>query len=251
MQFNLSGKTALITGSSKGIGLSIAKALHKQNCKIALNSRNYDELKLVASQFLDAIYVVGDVTQPNEARRIVSEVIKSFGKIDILVCSVGSGKSLLPGEENLEEWQRIFSLNLWSTTNMVEAARLSLEHSKGNIVCISSICGLEVVEGAPIAYSAAKAALHAYVKGISRPLGQKCIRINAIAPGNILFGGSVWEEKLQNDKVSVEKMINKNVSLGRLGSPEDIANLVVYLASNSANFVTGVVWPIDGGQIRS
>lgn len=251
MQFNFSGKTALITGSSRGIGLSIAKALYNQNCKVALNSRNYDELKLAASQFSDAIYVVGDVTQPNEAQIIVSEVIKSFGKIDILICNVGSGESVSPGKETFDEWHRVFALNLWSTTNMVEASLNELERTKGNIVCISSICGLEVVKNAPITYSAAKAALNAYVRGISRPLSKKGVRINAVAPGNILFDGSVWSSKLNKNKVAVKSMIKKDVALGRLGDPEDVANLVLYLASNLASFATGAIWTIDGGQTHS
>jgi NAD(P)-dependent dehydrogenase (short-subunit alcohol dehydrogenase family) len=195
MQLNLACKTALITGSSKGIGFSIAQALHAEGCKVALNSRNSEQLAKAMAQLPGSIGLMGDVTQAVDAQRIVSEVIKSFGKLDILVCNVGSGKSVPPGEETPEEWQRVFALNLWSTTNTVAAARDALVDSKGTIVCISSICGLEVIAGAPVTYSAAKAALHSYVRGIARPLGKQGIRINAIAPGNIFFDGSVWSRK--------------------------------------------------------
>jgi len=251
MHDNFSGKTALITGSSKGIGLSIAKALYKQNCKIALNSKNENELKLAASELPGAIYLAGDVTQPKEAQRIVSDVVKLFGKLDILICNVGGSQSVLPGEETFEEWQRIFSLNLWSTTNMVEASFKDLEKTAGAIVCISSICGLEVIKNAPVTYSSAKAALNAYVKGIARPLGEKGIRINAVAPGNILFDDSVWFRKLNDNKIAVEDMIKTDVSLGRFGKPEEVANLVVYLASDLASFSTGAIWTLDGGQVHS
>ena len=251
MQLNLAGKTALVTGSSKGIGHAIAEALHAEGCKVALNSRNHEELAHVAGKLSGAIAVEGDVTQPAEARRVVSEVVKSFGKLDIVVCNVGSGQSVPPGEETPEEWQRIFALNLWSTTNTVEAAQDALEASKGAIVCISSICGLEVIAGAPVTYSAAKAALHAYVRGIARPLGKLGIRINAIASGNILFDGSVWSRKLVEDAGAVQNMLGRDVALARLGTPRDVAELVVYLASPRTDFATGGVWTLDGGQVHS
>ncbi len=251
MHFNLNGKTALITGSSKGIGLAIARALYAEGCKVALNSRNLDELTKATEEFVGSIAVAGDVTQPADAHRIVSEVLNSFHKLDILVCNVGSGRSVAPGNETAEEWQRMVSLNLWGTTNMVEASRSALSASKGVIVCMSSICGIEVVLDAPVTYSVAKAALNAYVRGIARPLSKQGIRINAVAPGNILFDNSVWTKKLNEDPLAVQKMLERDVSLSRLGVPQDIASLVVYLSSTCASFATGAIWTIDGGQARS
>lgn len=251
MQLELSGKTALVTGSSKGIGRAIAEALHAEGCQVALNGRNPDELATATEELAGSIAVAGDLTHPEDARRVISEVIKSFGRLDILVCNVGSGRSVPPGEETPEEWQRVFALNLWSTTNSVEAAREALAASKGVIVCVSSICGLEVIPGAPVTYSVAKAALHAYVRGIARPLGKQGVRINAVAPGNILFDGSVWSRKLIENKEVVQTMLGKDVALGRLGTPHDVANLVVYLASPRAGFATGGIWTLDGGQVHS
>jgi NAD(P)-dependent dehydrogenase (short-subunit alcohol dehydrogenase family) len=251
MQLNLAGKIALVTGSSKGIGFSIAQALHAEGCKVALNSRNSEQLAKAVAQLSGSIGLIGDVTQVVDAQRIVSESIKSFGKLDILVCNVGSGKSVPPGEENLEEWQRIFALNLWSTTNVVEAAHDALIDSKGVIICISSICGFETIAGAPITYSAAKAALHSYVRGISRPLGKQGVRINAIAPGNILFDGSVWSRKLSENASAIQSILERDVALGCLGKPQDVANLVVYLSSAHAGFATGAIWTLDGGQVHS
>jgi 3-oxoacyl-[acyl-carrier protein] reductase len=251
MQPELSGKTALVTGSSKGIGRAIAEALQAEGCRVAINGRNPDDLAVAAAQLPGAIAVAGDVTRPGEAQRVIAEAIKALGNLDILVCNVGGGRSVPPGEETPEEWQRVFALNLWSTTNSVEAAREALAASKGTIVCVSSICGLEVIPGAPVTYSAAKAALHAYVRGIARPLGREGIRINAVAPGNILFDGSVWSRKLAEDPQTVKAMLDKEVALGRLGTPGDVAGLVVYLASPRAGFATGGIWTLDGGQTRS
>jgi 3-oxoacyl-[acyl-carrier protein] reductase len=116
---------------------------------------------------------------------------------------------------------------------------------------VSSICGLEVIPGAPITYSAAKAALHAYIRGIARPLGKHGIRINAVAPGNILFEGSIWSRNLTGDSDSVQAMLERDVALARLGAPHEIADLVAYLASPRAGFATGGVWTLDGGQVHS
>jgi NAD(P)-dependent dehydrogenase (short-subunit alcohol dehydrogenase family) len=251
MQLNLAGKAALVTGSSRGIGLAIAEALHGEGCRVALNSRNPEELASVAERLPGAIAVAGDVTESTEAQRVVSEVLKSFGKLDVVVCNVGSGQSVPPGEETPEEWQRVFGLNLWSATNTVAAARDALADSMGAVVCISSICGLEVIASAPITYSAAKAALHAYVRGMARPLGKQGVRINAIASGNILFDDSVWSRKLCENSAVVQTMLERDVALGRLGTPQDVASLVVYLASVRTSFVTGGIWTLDGGQVHS
>jgi 3-oxoacyl-[acyl-carrier protein] reductase len=249
MQLNLSDKVALVTGSSKGIGWAIAQTLHAEGCRVALNARNKSDLTIATTQLDGSIGVLGDVTESSQAQKIVAEVIKTFGRLDILVCNVGSGRSVPPGDETAEEWQRVFSINLWSTTNSVEAAREALVASRGVVVCISSVCGLEVIPGAPVTYSAAKSALHAYVRGISRPLGKQGVRINAVAPGNILFDGSVWSRKLAEDTTGVKAMLVKDVALGCLGSPYDVAHLVAYIASSRCNFATGSVWKLDGGQV--
>ena len=251
MELELSGKTALVTGASKGIGWSIAQTLHSEGCRVALNGRNEMDLSAATNQLEGSFGVSGDVTVPKEAHRIVNEVITTFGSLDILVCNVGSGRSVPPGNETADEWRRVFDLNLWSTTNTVEAAREALIASKGVIVCISSICGLEVIAGAPVTYSVAKAALNAYVRGIARPLGKQGVRINAVAPGNILFDGSVWSRKLSEDKEAVHSMLGKEVALSSLGLPVDVAKLVSYLASPCSNFATGTVVALDGGQVRS
>jgi NAD(P)-dependent dehydrogenase (short-subunit alcohol dehydrogenase family) len=183
--------------------------------------------------------------------QIISEVLRNFDQLDILVCNVGSGRSVSPGNETADEWQRVFALNFWSTTNSVEAARDALVESKGVVVCISSICGLEVIPGAPVTYSAAKAALHAYVRGLARPLGKQGVRINAVAPGNILFDGSVWSRKLSENAPAVQSMLAENVALGTLGNPADVASLVSYLVSPRCDFASGSVWTLDGGQVHS
>jgi NAD(P)-dependent dehydrogenase (short-subunit alcohol dehydrogenase family) len=251
MQLELVGKKALVTGSSRGIGRAIAEVLQAEGCRVALNGRTTADVTSATSELPDSIGIVGDVCKPNEAQRVISEARTALGGLDILVCNVGSGRSVPPGEETFEEWQRVFGINLWSTTNTVEAAREALAVSKGVIICVSSICGVEVIPGAPVTYSAAKAALHAYVRGIARPLGKLGIRINAVAPGNVLFEGSVWSRKLKENESAVVEMLERNVAMGKLGTPKEVADLVAYLASPRSGFASGAVWTLDGGQTHS
>jgi 3-oxoacyl-[acyl-carrier protein] reductase len=251
MEFELDGKVALVTGSSRGIGRAIAETLHSEGCKVAINGRSGDALADVAKTLSGSIIAQGDVSIPQEAQRIVGEVKAAFGRIDFLVCNVGSGGSVPPGQESYNEWQRVFAVNLWSATNMVEAASGALAETQGSIVCISSICGNEVISGAPVTYSAAKASLNSYVRGIARPLGKRGIRINAIAPGNILFDGSVWSRKLAEDADAVKIMLERDVVLKQMGTPKNIGELVAYLVSQRASFATGAVWTLDGGQVHS
>lgn len=251
MALEFSGKTALVTGASRGIGRAIAELLHAQGCRVAINSRHADDLAAVALDLPGSVCVPGDMSQPLEARHVVAESRAALGQLDIVVCNIGSGRSVPPGDETFEEWQRVFALNLWTTTNTIEAARDALAASRGVAVCVSSICGLEVVPGAPVTYSAAKAALHAYVRGIARPLGVQGIRINAVAPGNILFEGSVWSRKMAVDADGVQQMLDRDVALRRLGTPTDVAELVAFLASPRSGFATGGVWQLDGGQVHT
>jgi 3-oxoacyl-[acyl-carrier protein] reductase len=251
MDLQLAGKTALITGSSRGIGLTIATTLQAEGCRIVLNARNEADLTAAVASLPGSVAVAGDMTDPVAAKDVVNHAVAQVGQLDILVCNVGGGRSVPPGQESAVEWQRVFALNLWSVTNTLEAARGALTLSRGGVVCISSICGLEVVPGAPVTYSAAKAALNAYVRGIARPLGKEGIRINAVAPGNILFEGSVWSRKLAEDTQAVQDMLLGNVALSKLGTPQDVARLVAYLASPVSGFATGSVWTLDGGQVRA
>lgn len=251
MNLKLNKKIALVSGSSKGIGWAIAKQLYSEGCYVILNGRDISILKSKKALLgRRAFYIEGDVTKSEQTSKISKFIENSFGKLDILICNVGSGQSVLPGKETELEWNKMFSKNLFSTSNLINSCRYLLSKGKGSIVCISSICGIEFL-GAPLTYSASKAALNSYIKGISRILASENIRINAVAPGNIIFKGSVWEKKMKNNPKKINSMIKKEVALMRLGKPDEIANFVLFLASEKSSFSTGSLIVVDGGQIRS
>lgn len=250
MNLNLAGKKVLVTGSSRGIGLQIARQFSFEGCRVALNGRT-DIPSDVIGAVSGSISVIGDVSNELGARKVIKESVKRLDGLDVVICNVGSGRSVKPGQENIKAWKDAFDTNFYSTTCVVEAAKPYLKVSKGVIICISSICGNEVIPGAPVTYSVAKAALNAYIKGISRPLGDECIRICGISPGNVLFEGSVWDLKMQENPDAVAQMLTQDVPLHKLGKVEDIANLALFLASSISNNSTGSIWTIDGGQTRA
>ena len=251
MDLELKGKNALITGSSRGIGYAIATLLHKEGCNVTINGRNNETLKKTITSFNERIHsCAADVTSVDDCNTLIKETINKWGSIDIIVCNVGSGTSVKPGDENFEEWQKVFLNNFYSAVNVIEAAKNELSKSGGSIVCISSIAGMEST-GAPVTYSVSKSALNAYVKNISKPLAKLGIRINAVVPGNIIFEGSVWTKKLSENPQYVEKMLKNEVAMQRFGKPQEIANFVVFLCSEKSSFATGSLFVVDGGQTRS
>jgi NAD(P)-dependent dehydrogenase (short-subunit alcohol dehydrogenase family) len=158
---------------------------------------------------------------------------------------------VIAGKEKKEDWDKSFKENFFSSVNLIKILEKKLMKTKGMIICISSICGVEYIKGAPITYSVSKSALNTFVKIYSKILGPKGVKINAIAPGNILFAGSVWEKKLKKNKRYVKKIINDEVSLKKLGSADDISNMVNYFINNNSEFINGSIFVIDGGQLKS
>ncbi len=245
-------KNVLITGSSRGIGFYLAKKYFLSgNFNVILNSRNGVDLKkaiknIGISKHLHGI--VGDVSNLNVSKKIIKKAIKRYGELDIVICNVGKSSSEQePGYETFNEWHNLFGANFYSAINIIQSSFETLSLTKGNIVCISSICGIDYISGAPLPYAASKAALNHYVKYISKIYGKFGIRVNCVSPGNIFFEGSVWQKKISK-RPSIKELAMNSIPLGTFGDPNDVSNLVYWLTSNDAKFVTGSNFVVDGGQ---
>ena len=241
-------KKIIVTGSSRGIGLAIAQKLLKEGHQVLLNGRNKKSFKKIIKKNKQLNYVIGDLSNPKDAAKLINKGVKILKGLDALVCNIGESKSCSPNSETFAEWNKMFNQNFFTATNAIEAAKKKLIQSKGSIICISSICGNELVKGAPITYSTAKAALNFYAKSISHYLSSQGVKINVISPGNILFSGSVWDKKIKKNRNKTKNLIKKTVPLNKFGSTDDVAELVSYLLSNKSKFITGSNFIVDGGQ---
>ena len=251
MDYDLKNQNVFISGSTKGLGKEIARCFKEAGSSIAINGRNSADLQKTKVEISADHAFQADVTNEVDTARVINAAIEVFGKIDILICNVGSGSNLNRDLDPLTPWKYMMDVNFWSAVNLIESIEALQPNHPISIVCISSICGIEIVPGAPPAYSVAKSALNSYVRVKSKGLKSVGSRINAIAPGNIMHENSIWLKKKNENPAEVNDYINKNVPLNRMASTSEIADLVLYLASPKASFVSGSIWTIDGGQVNS
>lgn len=257
MDLGLGGKTAFIAGSTRGIGFAIAQGFLREGANVVITGRTMDSLEKAKAMLLteaehDRVLAIrGDMTVPSDIQRAIEESIEAYGKVYCVVANVGSGVGRGGWDLGIEDWQSGLQANLYGGIFLAQAVMDHLvKQGEGSVIFISSIAGCEALY-APLPYSAAKAALISVTKNLSRMVGSHGIRVNAVAPGNVLFSGGSWEKKLSENRKFFEEYIRKEVPLQRFGRAEEVADTVVYLASERASFMTGACVVLDGGQTRS
>ncbi|HEX9058839.1 MAG TPA: 3-oxoacyl-[acyl-carrier-protein] reductase [Clostridia bacterium] len=244
----LKGKTAVITGSARGLGKAIALRFAELGANIVLNGsltsnsvdETFEEFKAAG---YNVIAVKGDVRDSNDVKSIMDNAVKAFGRIDILVNNAGITKDKPMAMMSEDDWDNVLDINLKGTFLCTKAAsKIMIKQKYGKIINITSVAGLYGNKG-QVNYSSSKAGLIGLTKSIAKELASRGITCNAVAPGLIRTDMTdILSEEVRNE-------YTKKIALGRLGTPEDVANLVSFLASDYSDYITGQVINIDGGLV--
>ncbi|MGI6209259.1 MAG: SDR family NAD(P)-dependent oxidoreductase [Anaerolineae bacterium] len=251
MDLNLDGKIALVTGASRGIGLAIARSLAAEGCHLGICARGLDDLRRaeedLRSRDARVVAVQADMLQPEQAASFVEECANRLGGIDILVNNVGfnRGGDLMHSTD--EEWRLVFEAN---TFQIVRLIRLVVPHMRarggGAIVNIASISGWEPQLAGTGQYGGSKAATIFLTERFALELVHDNIRVNTVSPGSILFEGGGWDRVRREKPDQFQAYIRDGFPMGRLGRPEEVADVVTFLVSPLAGWINGRHIPVDG-----
>ena len=257
MDLQLTDKIAIVTGSSRGLGLASARSLIAEGCRVCICARGPEQLaaaalevEAVARRPNMIITVQADVSTGEGIATVIDRTVERFGGLDILVNNVGraGGKDLLDTTD--AEWQAAFDETLFPA---IRASRLAVPHMKprggGAIIMIASIWGRE--SGGRMTYNAVKAAEISLGKSLAQQLAPLNIRVNSVAPGSIMFPGGSWHKRQQADPQGIAEFIKRDLPFGRMGRAEEIGAVVAFLASPRASWISGASLPVDGCQSRS
>ncbi len=241
-------KVALITGATRGIGKQIALTLAKQGYNIALNYRKENEeleqtKKQIEENKVECFAVKGDVSSFEDCEQIAKQVVDKFGKIDVLVNNAGITKDMLLMRMTKEDFEQVINVNLVGTFNVTKSViNYMLKARSGRIINISSVVGISGNAG-QTNYSASKAGIIGFTKSLAKEVASRNILVNAVAPG---FIQTSMTDVLKDE---IKEEIAKTIPLKRMGTPEDVANVVKFLASDDSSYITGQVIQVDGGML--
>ena len=248
MSLRLKDKTCIVTGATSGMGKAIAERFHQEGANIVLSGRNLERGAALAKKLNNSVFLAGDVSSQNYNKELVAGAIKNFGKLDIVSMNAGILGLGSVTELSSEDWHTTVNINLTSIFYLSKYAIPYLEKYNGNILINASIAAYKSFPNHP-AYCASKAGSVALMKQMALEYAPK-IRVNAICPGPVNTP-LIWEsaKAFKNPEAAVENVENKTL-MKRLGQPEDVANLALFLASSEASWITGTAMTIDGGILN-
>ena len=257
MDLGLTDKVAIVTGSSRGLGLASAMSLAAEGCRVCICARGEQRLREAAAEITAAallkdsvVAVAADVSTADGVRTVVDRAAEAFGGIDILVNNVGlaGGGGLLDTTD--AQWQEAFDQTLLPA---VRASRAAVPHMQrrggGAVVIIASIFGREA--GGRMTYNAVKAAEISLAKSLAQQLAPSNIRVNSVSPGSILFEGGSWWRRQQADPAGIAEFILRELPFARFGTPKEVGDVVAFLCSPRASWISGTSIVVDGCQSRS
>ena len=256
MDLGLAGKTAIVTGGSRGLGLAAAQALIAEGAHVAICARGEDALKAAADSLRKSAgqggkvtHVVADVSTEAGVASVVDRAVREFGGIDVVVNNVGLAKGADLEATSDADWQEAFDQTLFPAIRM---SRLAVPHIRkrggGAIVIVSSIFGREA--GGRMTYNAVKAAEISLTKSLAQQLAKDQIRVVSVAPGSILFEGGSWWKRQQSDPEGIAKFVKQELPFGRFGKPQEVGSAIAFLASPKASWISGTTVVVDGCQSR-
>ena len=247
--FDLTGKAAIVTGGSRGIGVEMAEGLAEAGASLMLCARRAEWLNETVEEFRAKGFPVEgkacDVSKPEDVQAVVDETVRAFGKVDILINNAGVSWGAMPEDMPLEKWQKVLDVNLTGCFLMAQAAgREMLKNNRGSIINIASISGLTSSANGPFyaGYVASKAGLIGLTRELAASWGRRGIRVNAIAPG-------FFHSRLADAVIDIyERSIQENNVIPRVGNEGELKGVTVFLASDASSYITGQTIAVDGGM---
>jgi 3-oxoacyl-[acyl-carrier protein] reductase len=257
MDLGLAEKIAIVTGSTRGLGLAIATALIQEGCLVTICARGEDgiasaveNLRKMPGGAERLLAVQADLSTEKGVADVVLRTVETFGGLDILVNNVGLAKGSDIVQTTDAEWHEAFDQTLFPA---VRASRMAVPQMRrrggGAIVMIASIWGRE--SGGRMTYNAVKAAEISLAKAMAQQLAKDNIRVNSVAPGSIRFAGGSWDKRVQDDPEAMAEFVRRELPFGRFGRPEEVGAVVAFLVSERASWISGASLPVDGCQSRS
>jgi 3-oxoacyl-[acyl-carrier protein] reductase len=256
VDLGLTDKIAIVTGSTRGLGLATARALVAEGCNVTICARGESGLAEATADLRRmsgdgrVMAVQADLATDKGVADVVMRTVEAFGGIDILVNNVGLGRGTTITETSDAEWEEAFDQTLFPA---IRASRMAIPHMRrrggGAIVMIASIYGRE--SGGRMTYNAVKAAEISLAKSMAQQLAKDNIRVNSVAPGSILFPGGSWHRRQLEDPAGIAEFVAKDLPFGRFGRPEEVGAVVAFLVSSRASWISGASVPVDGCQSRS